>query len=47
VHYLTAAEEAAWKKAVKPVYQGFTTEIGADLVREAQREVEELGKAKK
>ncbi len=44
---LTAAERAEWKKALQVVYQEFHNEIGADLIKEAQQEVERLTKTKK
>jgi len=47
VHYLTPAEEAAWNKALQPVYKEFTPAIGADLVKETQQEVERLTRGKK
>ena len=43
---LTPAEQAIWKAALQPVYTEFGPKIGSDLVKEAQREVERLGKAK-
>lgn len=47
VLYLAPAEEAAWKKAVQPVYMEFTPQIGTGLVDEARQEVERLSKTKK
>jgi len=46
VHVLTAAEQAAFKKALQPVYTEFAPIVGADLVKEAQREAERLSKGK-
>jgi C4-dicarboxylate-binding protein DctP len=46
VHVLTAAEQAAFKKALQPVYTEFAPIVGADLVKEAQREAESLSKTK-
>ena len=46
VHMLTPAEQAAFKKALQPVYTEFTPVIGADLVRETQAAVERFGKTK-
>ena len=43
---LTPAEQASWKAALQPVYTEFGPKIGSDLVKEAQREAERLGKAK-
>ena len=47
VHIQTKAEEAEWKKALQPVYAEFAPQIGADLVRATQQEVERLSKARK
>jgi len=47
VTVLTPAEQAAWKQTLQPVYTEYAPKIGADLVNEAQREVERLTKAKK
>jgi C4-dicarboxylate-binding protein DctP len=47
VHMLTATEQAAFKKALQPVYTEFTPIIGTELVTETQKEVERLSKAKK
>jgi tripartite ATP-independent transporter DctP family solute receptor len=44
---LTPAEQANWKKALHVVYADFSNEIGPDLVKEAQQEVEKMTKAKK
>lgn len=44
---LTSAEQAQWKKALQVVYQEFAGEIGPDLIKEAQQEVERLTKTKK
>jgi C4-dicarboxylate-binding protein DctP len=44
---LTPAEETVWKKALQSVYQEYAPKIGSDLVKEAQLEAENLGKAKK
>ena len=46
VHMLTAAEQAAFKKALQPVYTEFTPVIGADLVKETQTAIERLSKTK-
>jgi C4-dicarboxylate-binding protein DctP len=43
---LTPPEEMSWKKALQSVYQEYSSKIGADLVKEAQMEVEMLSKAK-
>jgi C4-dicarboxylate-binding protein DctP len=43
---LTPPEEMNWKKALQSVYQEYSSKIGADLVKEAQMEVEMLSKAK-
>ena len=43
---LTPAEQATWKAALQPVYTEFGPKIGSDLVKEAQKEAERLGKAK-
>ena len=40
VHMLTPAEAQALKKALQPVYTEYTPIVGADLVKEAQREAE-------
>jgi len=47
VHFQTKPEEAAWKKALQPVYTEFAPQIGADLVKATQQEVERLSKGKK
>ncbi len=44
VHVLTPAEQAAFKKALQPVYTEFSPIVGADLVKEAQKETERLSK---
>lgn len=44
---LTPVEEAAWKKAIQPVYTEYGPKIGIDLIREAQAEVEKASKGKK
>jgi C4-dicarboxylate-binding protein DctP len=43
----TPAEEAAWKKALQPVYKEFAPLVGADLIKETQQEAERLMKEKK
>jgi C4-dicarboxylate-binding protein DctP len=43
---LTPAEQASWKAVLQPVYTEFGPKIGSDLVKEAQREAERLGKGK-
>jgi C4-dicarboxylate-binding protein DctP len=47
LYTLTKADEAAWKKALQPVYTEFVPKIGADLVKDIQQEVEKLGKGKR
>jgi len=47
VHMLTQSEQQVFKKALQSVYTEFGPKIGADLVREAQQEVEKLSGAKK
>lgn len=47
VYYLSQAEQLALKKALQPVYTEFVPKIGADLVSETEREIENLSKAKK
>jgi C4-dicarboxylate-binding protein DctP len=47
VYALSAAEQAAWRKALQPVYTEYVPKIGTDLVKEVQQEVERLSKAKK
>lgn len=42
VHMLTQSEQQVFKKALQSVYAEFSPKIGADLVREAQQEVEKL-----
>ncbi|MBI5444774.1 MAG: TRAP transporter substrate-binding protein [Deltaproteobacteria bacterium] len=42
---LTPAEEAAWKKALQNVYTEFSAQIGPDLIKEAEGEVERFAKA--
>jgi len=44
---LTQSEQQVFKKALQSVYTEFGPKIGADLVREAQQEVEKLSGAKK
>jgi TRAP-type C4-dicarboxylate transport system substrate-binding protein len=44
---LTPAEQASWKKALQIVHTEFSNEIGPDLVKEAQQEVDRLTKTKK
>jgi C4-dicarboxylate-binding protein DctP len=44
VHMLTAEEQAAFRKALQPVYAEFTPIIGTELVTETQKEVERLSK---
>lgn len=44
---LTPAEHVGWKKALQIVYQEFSGEIGADLIKETQQEVERLTKTKR
>jgi C4-dicarboxylate-binding protein DctP len=46
VHMLTAAEQAAFKKALQPVYTEFTPVIGADLVKETQAAIDKVSKSK-
>jgi C4-dicarboxylate-binding protein DctP len=43
----TPAEEAAWKKALQPVYKEFAPMVGPDLIKETQQEAERLSKEKK
>jgi tripartite ATP-independent transporter DctP family solute receptor len=47
VTVLTPAEQMAWKKALQQVYTEYGSKIGADLVKEAQDEVERLIQSKK
>jgi C4-dicarboxylate-binding protein DctP len=44
---LTPTEQAIWKKALQVVYTEFGNEIGTDLIKETQQEVERLTKTKK
>ena len=44
IHVQTPAQEAAWKKALQPVYTEFVPMIGADIVKETQQTVEKLSK---
>jgi C4-dicarboxylate-binding protein DctP len=44
---LTPAEQAQWKKVLHIVYTDFSNEIGPDLVKEAQQEVERMTKTRK
>jgi len=44
---LTAAEQAPWKKALQVVYTEFSNEIGPEIVKEAQQEVEKMTKTKR
>ena len=44
---LTPAEQASWKKVLQVVHTEFSNEIGPDLIKEAQQEVEKLTKTKK
>ena len=44
---LTPAEQESWKRALQIVYQEFSAEIGPDVIKETQQEVERLTKTKK
>jgi len=47
VDYLSPAEQLVWRKALQPVYTEFGPKVGADLLNEAQKEIEALSKIKK
>jgi C4-dicarboxylate-binding protein DctP len=44
---LTPSEQAAWKKALQVVHQEFSAEIGPELIKETQLEVERLTATRK
>lgn len=44
---LTPTDQESWKAALQPVYAEFSQKIGADLVKEAQQEVERMTKTKR
>ena len=44
---LTPAEQASWKKALQVVHTEFSSEIGPELVKEAQQEEERQTKTRK
>jgi TRAP-type C4-dicarboxylate transport system substrate-binding protein len=44
---VTPSEQAAWKKALQVVHQEFGAEIGPELIKETQFEVERLTATRK
>ena len=44
VHHLTPQEEAAWKKALQPLYEKYGPEIGQDLIEKLQKQSAALSK---
>jgi len=44
VHHLTPEQEAAWKKALQPLYEKYGPEIGQDLIEKLQKQSAALSK---
>ena len=44
VHFLSKEEVAAWKKALMPLYDKYGPEIGVDLIKRMEKEINSLSK---
>ncbi|MFH1487485.1 MAG: TRAP transporter substrate-binding protein [Pseudomonadota bacterium] len=44
VHFLTKEQVAAWKKALMPLYDKYGPEIGMDLIKKMEQEIDKLSK---